>query len=132
MYSLVIVWYTLHGYHLDDLARRRSDQPWYPHKDEPAFEDMLAKLRRTLVAARITGVAAAQPDPANTATTNWPAPLRPHNCETQVNHEPTEKICELLRKAKGVITPSVGIGLVDAEFTEPGLRRQLRDVLGML
>ena len=63
VYSLVIVWYTLHGYHPDDLARRRSDQPWYPHKDEPAFEDMLAKLRRTLVAARITSVAAAQPDP---------------------------------------------------------------------
>ena len=38
-------------------------QPWYSHKDELAFEDMLAKLRRTLVAARITGVAAAQPDP---------------------------------------------------------------------
>ena len=34
VYSLVIVWYTLHGYHPDDLARR-SDQPWYPHKDEP-------------------------------------------------------------------------------------------------
>ena len=63
VYSLVIVWYTLHGYHPDDLARRRADQPWYPHKDDIAFEDMLAKLRRTLVAARITGVAAAQPDP---------------------------------------------------------------------
>ena len=84
VYSLVIVWYTLHGYHPDDLARRRSDQPWYPHKDEPAFEDMLAKLRRTLVAARITSVAAVNPTPANTATTNWPAPLPPHNCETQV------------------------------------------------
>jgi hypothetical protein len=23
------------------------------------------------------------PTPANTATTNWPAPLPPHNCETQ-------------------------------------------------
>ena len=63
VYSLVIVWYALHGHHPDDLARRRRAQPWYRHKDEPAFEDMLAKLRRTLVAARITGVAAAQPDP---------------------------------------------------------------------
>ena len=63
VYSLVIVWYTLHGYHPDDLAAPPPDQPWYPHKDDIAFEDMLAKLRRTLVAARITGVAAAQPDP---------------------------------------------------------------------
>ena len=63
VYSLVIVWYALHGHHRDDLTPAATHQPWYPHKDEPAFEDMLAKLRRTLVAARITGVAAAQPDP---------------------------------------------------------------------
>ena len=63
VYSLVVVWYTLHGYHPDDLTGRRADQPWYWHKDDIAFEDMLAKLRRTLVAARITGVDAAQPDP---------------------------------------------------------------------
>jgi hypothetical protein len=90
VYSLVIVWYTLHGYHPDDLAHRRSDQPWYPHKDEPAFEDMLAKLRRTTVAARITGVAAAQPDPHKYRDTNWPAPLPPHNCETQASDLGTE------------------------------------------
>ena len=63
VYRLVIVWYTLHGHHQDDLAQRRAAQPWYRHKHEPAFEDMLTKLRRTLLAARITGVAAAQPDP---------------------------------------------------------------------
>lgn len=63
VYSLVIVWYALHGHHPDDLAVRVADQPWYTHKDEPAFEDMLAKLRRTLVAARITGVHPVQPDP---------------------------------------------------------------------
>jgi hypothetical protein len=63
VYSLVIVWYALHGRHDDDLAARRAAQPWYPHKTEPAFEDMLAKLRRTLIAARITAVDPAQPDP---------------------------------------------------------------------
>ena len=47
----------------DDLTGRRADRPWYSHKDDIAFEDMLAKLRRSLVAARITGVDAAQPDP---------------------------------------------------------------------
>ena len=63
VYSLVVIWYTLHGYHPEDLTGRRADQPWYSHKDDIAFEDMLAKLRRTLVAARITGVDAAQPNP---------------------------------------------------------------------
>jgi hypothetical protein len=63
VYSLVIIWYALHGYHPDDLKDRRAHQPWYPHKVEPSFEDMLAKLRRTLIAARITGISPAQPDP---------------------------------------------------------------------
>lgn len=63
VYSLVIVWYTLHGHHPDDLAQRRAAQPWYRDKSEPAYEDMLAKLRRTLVVTRITGVSAAHPDP---------------------------------------------------------------------
>lgn len=61
--TLVIIWYTLSGYHPDDLTGRHAAEPWYDQKTEPAFEDMLTKLRRTLVAARITGVAAAQPDP---------------------------------------------------------------------
>jgi hypothetical protein len=62
IYSLIIVWYALHGHHRDDLNTRRRAQPWYPHKDDIAFEDMLTKLRRTLIAAQITGVAAPQPD----------------------------------------------------------------------
>lgn len=61
--SLVTVWYALHGYHPDDITSRAAAQPWYDQKTEPAFEDMLAKLRRTLIAARFTGVGAAQPDP---------------------------------------------------------------------
>jgi len=33
---------------------------------EPTFEDMLAKFRRTLITARISGSSAANPDPAQT------------------------------------------------------------------
>jgi DDE superfamily endonuclease len=61
--TLVIIWYALYGYHPDDLTARHAAEPWYHDKTEPAFEDMLAKLRRTPVAAPITGVTAAQPDP---------------------------------------------------------------------
>ena len=63
VYSLVIVWYTLHGHHQDDLAQRRAAQPWYRHKHEPAFEDMLTKLRRALIAARFSGTTPNLPDP---------------------------------------------------------------------
>jgi hypothetical protein len=61
--SLVTVWYALYGYHPDDITDRQAAQPWYDQKTEPAFEDMLAKLRRTLIAARYTAVNPAQPDP---------------------------------------------------------------------
>jgi DDE superfamily endonuclease len=50
--SLVIVWYALAGHHPDDIIDRRTRQPWYVSKTEPSFEDMIAKLRRTIIAAR--------------------------------------------------------------------------------
>ena len=82
VYSLVIVWYTLHGYHPDDLARRRSDQPWYPHKDEPAFEDMLASSAEHLSQHELQALPQLNP-PHKYRDYELPAPLPPHNCETQ-------------------------------------------------
>lgn len=61
--SLITVWYATAGHHPDDLTARRAAEPWYGHKTEPAFEDMLAKLRRTLIAARFTPAPGDQPDP---------------------------------------------------------------------
>ena len=61
--SLVIIWYALYGYHPDDLTRRHAAEPWYPNKTEPAFEDMLTKLRRTLIAARFTAATPDRQDP---------------------------------------------------------------------
>jgi hypothetical protein len=50
--SLVICWYTWHGHHPGDITERRAREPWYLTKAEPSFEDMIAKLRRTMIAAR--------------------------------------------------------------------------------
>ena len=61
--SLVIIWYTLSGYHPDDMVIRRQAQPWYDAKTEPSFEDMLTKLRKTLIAARFSTVSPGQADP---------------------------------------------------------------------
>ncbi len=63
MQSMVIVWYALHGYHPDDVAARRRAQPWYESKTEPSFEDMIAKLRKTLITARFTAVRPGHVDP---------------------------------------------------------------------
>jgi hypothetical protein len=61
--SLVVIWYTLHGYHPDDAHARRLAQPWYRTKTEPSFEDMITKLRKTLIVARFTPVSPGQPNP---------------------------------------------------------------------
>jgi DDE superfamily endonuclease len=61
--SLVIIWYAVSGYHPDDVVVRRRAEPWYDAKTEPSFEDMLTKLRKTLIAARFSAVHPAQADP---------------------------------------------------------------------
>ena len=61
VHTLVICWYTCHGHDPADIDDRRAAQPWYRTKTEPAFEDMLIKLRRTLIAARYSGSRPAQP-----------------------------------------------------------------------
>ena len=63
VHTLVILWYARHGHDPADITSRRADQPWYTTKAEPAFEDMLTKLRRVLICARISGGSAAQPTP---------------------------------------------------------------------
>ncbi|MFY2859960.1 hypothetical protein ACOJVU_09210 [Mycobacterium sp. THU-M104] len=63
VYVRVTIWYALRGHHPEDLAGRRQSQHWNAHKTEPAFEDILAKLRGTLVVERITGALALRPAP---------------------------------------------------------------------
>ena len=63
VHTLVVTWYARHGYHRSDIEARRAAEPWYPAKTEPAFEDMLTKLRRVLICARISGGSAAHPEP---------------------------------------------------------------------
>ena len=48
--TLTIIWYALHGHHPDDAAEHRRRSPWYLTKTTPSFADMLAKLRRVIIA----------------------------------------------------------------------------------
>jgi SRSO17 transposase len=50
VHSLVIIWYTHTGHHPDDITNRRRSAPWYTTKTSPAFADMIAKLRRVIIA----------------------------------------------------------------------------------
>jgi hypothetical protein len=59
-----VIWYARHGHDQADITARQQAEPWYTSKAEPAFEDMLTKLRRVLICARISGGSPAQPTPA--------------------------------------------------------------------
>jgi hypothetical protein len=65
-HTLTVTWYTRHGHDPADITARRTAQPWYHTKTEPAFEDMLTKLRRTMITARISGSSPVTPTPAQT------------------------------------------------------------------
>ncbi|MHB1431108.1 MAG: hypothetical protein ACYCVZ_03190 [Streptosporangiaceae bacterium] len=60
-HTLIVVWYARHGYDQADIDARRDDQPWYGEKTEPAFEYMLVKLRRVMIAARFSAATPGQP-----------------------------------------------------------------------
>ena len=61
VHTLIIIWYARYGHDPAGIDDRRAAQPWYRTKTEPAFEDMLIKLRRTLIATRFSGSRPAQP-----------------------------------------------------------------------
>jgi DDE superfamily endonuclease len=64
--SIVVIWYSQHGHTPDVAARRKAEAPWYTTKSQPAYHDMIIKLRRTLIAARFRGGRPSQPTPEET------------------------------------------------------------------
>ncbi|HXP21699.1 MAG TPA: transposase [Streptosporangiaceae bacterium] len=75
VHTLIVIWYARHGYDPADIDARRDDQPWYEDKTEPAFEDMLVKLRRVIIAARFSAAGPAQPTTSEirAVTSAWAA-----------------------------------------------------------
>jgi hypothetical protein len=53
-YDLIVIWYFSHGEGKADVARVRAEAPWYLHKVNPSFNDMLAAIRRELWSARFS------------------------------------------------------------------------------
>lgn len=48
--SLTIIWYAQHG--TGDITNRRTDAPWYHHKTQPAYQDMITELRHAMITAK--------------------------------------------------------------------------------
>jgi hypothetical protein len=65
-FSVVTVWYALHGHCADDVTSHRARARWYTTKAEPSFDDMAIKLRRVIIAARFRRPCPRQATPQET------------------------------------------------------------------
>jgi hypothetical protein len=65
--TLAIIWYALAGHDPSDVAEHRARSPWYLTKTTPSFADMLAKLRRVIIAAQFHPGRGCTPQPAEIA-----------------------------------------------------------------
>ena len=65
-FSVVTVWYALHGHAPDDVASHRARARWYTTKTEPSYDDMTIKLRRVIIAARFRSPCPEQATPQET------------------------------------------------------------------
>jgi hypothetical protein len=71
--ALVIIWYELHGDPENDVARHRTNAPWYRHKHTPSFADMLIALRRELIRAEFMRARHRRPPAQQNTTPPTPA-----------------------------------------------------------
>ena len=65
--TLLITWYARSACDPADIERRRRECPWYLTKTAPSAGDMLARLRRDLLKARISATLPGQGQPGQTS-----------------------------------------------------------------
>lgn len=66
--TLTMLWYATAGHHPADVTAHRDQAPWYTSKTQPSTADMIAKLRRVLIAAKYRPSRPDQPTPAEIHT----------------------------------------------------------------
>ena len=52
--SVITLWYTINANPTENVAERRRNAPWYPHKKNPSTIDMLTALRRAIITHELT------------------------------------------------------------------------------
>ena len=61
--AIATTWYAIAGHDPADVADHRARAPWYTTKSQPSTADMLAKLRRILIATKYRASHPDQPTP---------------------------------------------------------------------
>jgi len=69
--TLLVLWYTRCASDPADIDRRRQLCPWYRTKTTPSAADMLTRLRREFLTARISAIRPGQPDPDQIDPDAW-------------------------------------------------------------
>lgn len=65
--TLAVAWYALHGHDPADVEDHRARAPWYRTKANPSFADMIAKLRRVIIASQFPPGRGRTPTPVEIA-----------------------------------------------------------------
>ncbi len=53
-YAIIVIWYFRHGNRKSDVAKAIAEAPWYLHKVNPSFNDMVAAIRTEFWAHRFS------------------------------------------------------------------------------
>jgi len=97
VHTLIVIWYARSGHDPADIDDRRAAQPWYRTKTEPAFEDMLIKLRRTLIVARFPQAAHLSPLTSKSTPCSRPGTPPQHKYETSDTSSVRKSRCRVRR-----------------------------------
>lgn len=83
-YTITVAWYALHGHQPGDVAEHCQRAPWYTTKTDPSLSDMVAKLRRVIIAARCMPTRPGQPteqEKSAPSSRHGPPPVPTPPCE---------------------------------------------------
>jgi hypothetical protein len=84
-----MLWYATAGHHPADVTDHRDRAPWYTTKTTPSTADMIAKLRRVLIAAKYRPPRRDQPTPAESTASGWPGNMPTHDHRRLRNSSPS-------------------------------------------
>jgi len=87
-YSLTVLWYARHSHDPAQIADERARGPWYTTKTESSFQDMVIKLRRVIIAARLQRPGPYKPRPKKPAPCSWPGPQPKHDHQKSKSRGP--------------------------------------------
>jgi hypothetical protein len=121
--SLTVLWYALHGQPAVDIAARRAAAPWYQTKHAPSVADMLAALRRVLIAAQFCHLGRWSPPTRKSSPCSMPGLPQPPEPRKSRPYRARLKDRALLPSGPPALRPLADALIPDRMPAGPGLAR---------